>query len=221
MSNYWDNCFIQHLLKDSVNIIFEVGARYGDETKKLNEIFKNSTVYSFECNPKTIDTCKMKLSTTNNIIFNAFGLGEKEEDLPFYSYTKNNDGASSLLKRIDFDRTQTQSGIVKIKTLENYVNNNNIKKIDLLCMDVQGYELNVLKGAGNFIKNINYIIMEEPKPIINNNYLPSNIHSKYVNAPSSQEIKTFMTEHGFVEIERIEENKIEDNVMYKNIQYLT
>ena len=83
-------------------------------------------------------------------------------------------------------------------------------------MDVQGYELNVLKGAGNFIKNISYVIMEEPKLIINTHYLPSGIHSKYINAPTSQEIKAFMTEHGFVEIERIEENKIEDNVMYKN-----
>jgi len=85
-------------------------------------------------------------------------------------------------------------------------------------MDVQGYELNVLKGAGNFIKNINYVIMEEPKPIINSRYLPDGVHSKYINAPTSQEINIFMKDKGFIEIERIEENKIEDNVMYKNIR---
>ena len=60
--------------------------------------------------------------------------------------------------------------------------------------------------------------MEEPKQIINTQYLPSGVHSKYINAPSSQEIKAFMTEKGFLEIERIEENKIEDNVMYKNLK---
>ena len=76
--------------------------------------------------------------------------------------------------------------------------------------------MNILKGAGDFIKNINYVIMEEPKEIINTEYLPSGIHSKYINAPSSQEIKEFMKEKGFLEIERIEENAIEDNVMYKN-----
>ena len=83
-------------------------------------------------------------------------------------------------------------------------------------MDVQGYEMNVLKGTGNFIKNINYIIMEEPKPIINTEYLPKNTHSKYINCPTSQEIKEFMLKNNFIEIERIAENKIEDNVMYKN-----
>ena len=58
--------------------------------------------------------------------------------------------------------------------------------------------------------------MEEPKPIINTDYLPNGVHSKYINAPSSKVIKEFMTKHNFVEIERIDENKIEDNVMYKN-----
>ena len=34
--------------------------------------------------------------------------------------------------------------------------------------------------------------------------------------PIIKEIKEFMTSLNFVEIERVEENKIEDNVMYKN-----
>ncbi len=58
--------------------------------------------------------------------------------------------------------------------------------------------------------------MEEPKPEINLNFLPENTYSKYIDAPSSQEIKKFMTENNFIEIERIEENGIEDNVLYKN-----
>lgn len=216
MSKYWDSNFLKHLSINNIKIVFEVGARYGDETIELQKTFSNSIIHSFECNPKTIDICKKKLSLTNEIFFNDFGLGDKEENLPFYSYIQNNDGASSFLKRIDFNKTQIQTGIIKIKTLENYIRDNNIKKIDVLCIDVQGYELNVLKGAGDFIKKINYIIMEEPKPIINTDYLPNGVHSKYINAPSSKVIKEFMTKHNFVEIERIDENKIEDNVMYKN-----
>jgi FkbM family methyltransferase len=217
MSHYWNNNFLKHVEIDNVKTVFEVGSRYGCETIQLKKTFTNSVVHSFECNPKTIDICKKNLSNNNNIIFNSFGLGMNKEKLPFYSYIKNNDGASSFLKRIDFDTTQIQTGDIEIETLENYVNYNNIQTIDLLCMDVQGYELNVLKGAGSFIKNINYIIMEEPKLIINTKYLPNNMHSKYINTPSSQEIKKFMTDNGFMEIQRIKENEIEDNVMYKNI----
>ena len=93
---------------------------------------------------------------------------------------------------------------------------NNINHIDLLCMDVQGFELNILKGSENYLKNIKYIIMEEPKSIININYLPENIHSHYINAPTSKEINKFMVENKFIELCRIDENMVEDNVMYKN-----
>ena len=128
----------------------------------------------------------MKKTYIEDVYFNAIGLGEHREKLPFYSYIANNDGASSFLKRIDFHNTQIQNGFVDVFRLDDFVKNKNIQTIDLLCMDIQGYELNVLKGAGNFIDNINYIIMEEPKPIINSNYLPIGIHSKYINSPTSQ-----------------------------------
>ena len=62
--------------------------------------------------------------------------------------------------------------------------------------------------------------MEEPKPVINLEYLPDNVHSKYLNSPTSAEIKSFMTENDFIIIEQVEENKIEDNVMYKNTRFL-
>tara|TARA_B100001559_G_C16070121_1_gene425409 strand:+ start:225 stop:521 length:297 start_codon:yes stop_codon:yes gene_type:complete len=91
-----------------------------------------------------------------------------------------------------------------------------INKIDLLCMDVQGFELNILKGAEENIKKIKYVIMEEPKSIINTRYLPINMHSKYIGAPSSDDIKKIW-KNNFIEIMRVQENEVEDNVMYENI----
>lgn len=217
MSYYYDERFIKHLDITKIKNIFEVGARYGSETLTLSNLFCNSKIYSFECNPLTIDLCEQNLKNKKNIEFIPYGLGDKNEFKPFYSYMLNNDGASSLLKRIDCEKTQKQTGIIKIEKLSDFINKNNIDRIDLLCMDVQGYELNILKGAENFIKNINFIIMEEPKAIINTTFLPKNVHSKYINAPNAQEIKKFMLENNFIEIERIEENKIEDNVMYRQV----
>lgn len=219
MSNYWDHSFQKHIENENLKIIFEVGARYGDESIQLSNKYKNAKVYSFECNPNTMHICKNKLDPYPNIIFQPLGLGNEEKQLPFFSYIKSNDGASSLLKRIDFQHTQKQTGIINITTISKFVQEKNIDTIDLLCMDVQGYELFVLKGAKDFLKNIRYIIMEEPKPIINLKYLPRGIHSKYVGAPSSQEISFYLKENNFIEIERVGENEIEDNVMYKNKNY--
>jgi FkbM family methyltransferase len=216
-TNYWDYQFLQHLNIENTHIIFEVGARGGEESIQLSNIFSNSKLYTFECNPLTIDICKRNLKDSKNISFFDYGLGDKNEHLPFYSFVKDhNAGSSSFLKRIDFDETQKQTGVVRISKLIDFVKDNTIEYIDLLCMDVQGYELNVLKGAEGFIKNIKYVIMEEPKEIINTRYLPNGVHSKYIGSPSSNEIRTFMRTNGFYEIERVIENEIEDNVMYKN-----
>ena len=69
MSKYWDSNFLKHLSINNIKIVFEVGARYGDETIELQKTFSNSIIHSFECNPKTIDICKKKLSLTNEIFF--------------------------------------------------------------------------------------------------------------------------------------------------------
>ena len=221
MSYYWDEKFIKHVRDDTIKTVFEVGARHGDESIVLSQKFPQAIIHSFECNPLTVDTCRAKLADHKNIIFNAHGLGNNNETLPFYSFIDNNDGASSLLKRIDYDSTQRNTGFVQIKKLSTYFEeNNNIGSIDLLCMDIQGYELNVMKGAEQYLSKIKYVIMEEPKPVINTMYLPPNVHSKYVGSPTSQKIHEFMNKHGFIEIERIPENMIEDNVMYKNINFV-
>jgi hypothetical protein len=65
------------------------------------------------------------------------------------------------------------------------------------------FELNIIKGALNNINNINYIIMEEPKKEINTEYLPKNIHSKYIDAPSHIEIKQIMDKYNFYRIREI------------------
>jgi FkbM family methyltransferase len=225
MTNYWDHRFLQKFEKNyeqNFKIVFEVGARYGDETIKLVNIFKNATLFSFECNPLTVNICKEKFTNLGNprIKFFDFGLGQKNEKLPFYSYiVDSNDGASSFSKRIDFDSTQKKTGDISIKTLNQIFEEEKIPLIDLLCMDIQGFELNVLKGAGDNIKNVRYIIMEEPSPKENNPFLPRGVHSKYIDCPKPNEIKEFMKSNNFQEIERIPENHIEDNVMYKNLRF--
>ena len=220
MSYYWNKKFLKHLNINDIKNIIEVGARYGDESISLSKIFINANVYAFEPNPLVIEKTKNKLKDKSRIKFFDYGLGEKEEELPFYPYLNNHDdniGCSSFLKRIDYEKTQIEcENKIKVRILDNICKEENINSIDLLCLDTQGFELNVLKGAKEILKEIKYIIMEQPKEVIDTRFLPPNIHSKYVDAPNHNEIKDFMTSNGFVEIERIPENMIEDNVMWKN-----
>ena len=90
---------------------------------------------------------------------------------PFDIKKYNNIGASSLYikdwKTHRIPGTQDYNiGMVqkKIKVesipLKKYCEKNNIQQIDLLCMDVQGAELEVIKSLDDKIVNVNYIILE-------------------------------------------------------------
>jgi len=218
MSAYTVHQFTQHLQKDNVSIVFEVGARDGLDSISLANFYDKSKVYSFECNPLSIETCITNLQNRSNIIFNNFGLGNETIKKPFFPYVANNTGASSFFKRVDFNETQIEIGEVQIDTIFNFTKSNNIDHIDILCMDTQGFELNILKGCKEFIKNIKFVILEEPRKEPNRQYLPEG-HSKYLKAPSAYEIQDFFKTNNFIEISRTYENELEDNVMYKNLSY--
>jgi FkbM family methyltransferase len=221
-TNYLQGEFVEFLGNPlSFEYIIEAGARDGLDAINLSRFFPNASIFAFECNPDTVDLCIQNLAGHSRVSLTPNGLGEKNEDLPFYSYTENNPGASSFLKRIDYESTQQLKGHARIIRLEEFLEDHRVPRIDLLCMDVQGFELNVLRGCGRYLQQVRFIIMEEPTLTINEQYLPRGVHSKYTNAPTSAEISDFMTKHGFVEVARKAENQIEDNVLYQSVANMT
>jgi FkbM family methyltransferase len=206
---YLHSDFLKHINAEVIRTIFEAGAREGNDSVALSKYYKNSQVYSFECNPYTVNVCKETVRGYPNVHFNDFGLGNVIETRQFYPYLLHgNTGASSFLKRIDYAETQRDVENIKIDTIENFCKNAGISSIDLLCMDTQGYELNILKGCGTILSTIKHIIIEEPR---------ANAQRKYIGSPSHTEIQTFLQENGFSETARVFENALEDNVMYSRM----
>ena len=76
----------------------------------------------------------------------------------------------SLKKNIN---NKSLSKIVNVITLDKFCKINRIKYIDILKVDVEGYEFEVLKGAKKIIKKTNFVIIE-----IQNNKMYRN-YSKY------------------------------------------
>ena len=71
-------------------------------------------------------------------------------------------------------------------SLKNIINKEKIKKIDLVKIDTEGHELQVLQGAGNFLKKgIKYLIIE---------FHNSNIFLNY----NPVEIEKYLKKNGFI-----------------------
>lgn len=148
-----DAAIKNQILKDDP-IIFDVGAHEGESITRFKNIFKDPQIHSFEPQEKSFNALKRLKNV--NIIVNNFALGSKEEIKDFY--INSNDATSSFVpldnssKHLDGITTIKNEKIV-LKKLDDYVEERKIDYIDLLKIDVQGYEPEVLLGSLKSLSN--------------------------------------------------------------------
>lgn len=131
------------------SVLFDVGANVGDYTKQLLNCFNNENVeiHSFEPSAYTFQTLTENIQN-RNVILNNVGLSDKKKEAILYYDKENSEGASLFDRQLDYFGIQlSKQETVKLITLDEYCAENHIETIDFLKMDVEGNELNVLKGA--------------------------------------------------------------------------
>ena len=159
-------------IKNNINVIFDVGCRSDSE-------FINFTgeVHYFDPVPDFIENIKNINNTNKKSYFNNFGLGEENKQIYYYPkyqsfYDRiNSCGTSDYLNKL----------LLYIKKGSWYVIENNIKTVDFLKIDTEGYELNVLHGFEDFLKNIKIIQFEYGGTFLDNNTKLNDIINYLIN----------------------------------------
>lgn len=132
----------------SFSMVFDVGANVGDWTSRFLQFNNDATVYCFEPVAKTFDKLKSR-NFADNVILNNCGLGSKIEQVPIYIFDED-DGLNSIFQRKGLEkhgiRTPDKKQLIQIETIDDYVIKNGIENIDLMKLDVEGYEYQVFLG---------------------------------------------------------------------------
>lgn len=166
--------------------IIDVGASIGMFTKAANYLFPEAIIHSFEPLKSSFAKSKILIGDIKNVKMYNFALGEKNERAVInessYEYS------SSILEMSDEHKkafpytAESKKQEIEVKTLDEIFNNKSVEKPILIKLDVQGYELNVLKGAKNFLDNCEYIIIELSfKELYNGQPLFNDIYSFLIN----------------------------------------
>lgn len=146
--------------------VIEAGVNYGFSTPMLSKQFDHVHTFDF---PNDIFDCfvaNMQDRKIENITMHSCGLGAEEVEVGIidrFQRKKFERGAlgtsvvDSSTKLVSEEKPYVAKQKFKIKTLDSL----NIQQVDLIVVDTEGYELNVLKGASETIKNYSPVLVLE------------------------------------------------------------
>lgn len=147
--------FVKKYLKSLHNpIIFDVGANIGNYSLLIKLVNPNSTIYAFEPSPTTFSKLEKNLAEHRVICINM-GLGSSVTQMELFDYKEVDSSSHASLYSGVFDdlrKTEKNSTLVDITTLNQFCKDNHLEKIDFLKIDTEGNELEVLKGASELLQ---------------------------------------------------------------------
>ena len=149
-----------------INTIIDIGSNKGQFVLLCFKYFPKAITYSFEPIKELVKKQKNFLHFKKKIFFFNCGIGSKNKDLNFL-ITKRTDSSSFLtinkLNNYNNDYFVKEKRNIKIRKLDQILKNKKLKKPILVKIDVQGYELEVLKGAKKILSNIDFLLLEVSK----------------------------------------------------------
>lgn len=135
-------------LKD-VQVVFDVGARTDVD---YLDMFPNATFHLFEPNPIFYDQLVRNVGNRDNVYVRKYGLGDT---IGHFSYS---DGFQAFSGGEAFNGKGEQ--LLPVRTLDWYVHEYRIDRIDFLKIDTEGFDYKVLKGGKKAIALAKYIQYE-------------------------------------------------------------
>lgn len=143
-------------------LLLDVGANAGDFSSAFFESL--STKYklkSYGFEPYPLITVRQDLKENPNYTLIPKAIGKEKGSLVLHVPTPNGEEVSatccsSLYSRPVFDSwddTYIKKFDVEVTTLDEFITQNKITKVDFLKVDVEGWELNAFKGASKSLAN--------------------------------------------------------------------
>lgn len=163
----------------NIETLCDVGGHKGESINFFLSNMKVKKIISFEASPlnfrflkKNREHYSKKFNKTEILIENI-ALGSRNKEIDFKQFDESSSSTlsdineeSSYFKRkfnlLSFFSKKKKYQIFKIKieTLDNYMDLNNINKISFLKIDTEGYEYEVLKGLKKKIQLVDTIMFE-------------------------------------------------------------
>jgi FkbM family methyltransferase len=146
------------------NTVIDVGGNLGQFTIASNKLFNEPVIYTFEPIPQCAKKIQCYADNLKNITVFPLAIGQEigKATLKVNSHIQ----ASSILplapthQKSFPNAKELQEIEVDVKTLDDVLSEVDLKSPVLLKIDTQGYEANVIRGALETLKRVDYVLLE-------------------------------------------------------------
>jgi FkbM family methyltransferase len=144
--------------------VIDVGANAGQFTVASAMIFPNVEMYAFEPVPETVCALRRNVQKLRNIRIYPLALGEHQGRCAFHVNSHSQSSSILSLEQSHLEafpnERETRTIIVELSTLDAIFDKIDLKPPILLKLDVQGYEVQTLKGGSATLKRCDYVVAE-------------------------------------------------------------
>jgi len=132
-------------------VIFDVGANVGDFTTAAFEALGGDiTIHAFEPARDTFQKLSARFTANNRVILNNVALGREAGERALFGVVRDTGMASLFQRNLGDGEPPEFQEMVELVRLSDYCSARRIERINLLKLDVEGFELEVLLGAEPF-----------------------------------------------------------------------
>jgi FkbM family methyltransferase len=136
-------------------VIIDAGANTGGYTRAVlqiaRELGKAVEVHTFEPSPHCLTSLRQEFAATRNVHVVDTALGDEPGEAVLNA-GREGSSLASLVTRPRFAGAPADAVRVRVARLDDYLEDNAISRVDLLKLDVEGFELAALRGAGERLR---------------------------------------------------------------------
>ncbi len=164
-SKYTPIKFFDHFIRKKNPLIIDIGAHKGESIIFFKSIFPDSRIISFEPDEDNFSELKKVSENYNSKCFN-YGVGRLNKKKKFYKQSLSHLGSFLKINKNSLDSlgyskiALNQITIIEMISLDEFCKNYNITSIDIIKIDVQGFESEVLSGSNKILENTKSIMVE-------------------------------------------------------------
>ncbi|MGH8218748.1 MAG: FkbM family methyltransferase [Steroidobacteraceae bacterium] len=141
--------------------LFDVGANKGDWTATARRLIPACTIHAFEIVPETFKRLEARLGRLASVHLNDCGLSSQAEQIEIHLGPTSDTATACRIEGMRFHeeyyRTRVRCAAI---TAADYMRTHGIDQVDLVKIDVEGMDLQVIRGFGERLRDVRAIQFE-------------------------------------------------------------